>query len=269
MAGHSHNTFAHPECYAGQLGDCSTQISKEHYVSDAILRLVSLGESSVLVRNLKFQPPETLEPRGISNLVAKILCRNHNSSLSRFDSAGESLFSGMDQIDSAAGKRDVPNGEIVVNGDDFERWMLKTLCGGLFSGNIPVAGGTLKSVQPPKEWLELLYSDGEFPPGQGLYLRAGTPGIVFSTEPSVLKMAVVSDPADVVIGFNVWVFNFEFVLVLASLLSVRPPSLEHSHYRPKGIIVHGSNKRIRFEWRSTDAEDALEVMWMGPGGVSN
>ncbi len=197
------NTFAHPDCYASQLGGCSTQISKEHYVSDAILRLVSLGEPSVLVRNLKFQSPETVEPKGISNLVAKVLCSKHNSDLSRFDSAGQSLFAGMDQIDSTAGKAHEAPATIMVNGDDLERWMLKTLCGGLFSGNIQVSGGNLKSVYPPQEWLRILFENGQFPVGQGLYVRAGTPGVVFSTEPAVLKMAVVSDAKDVVIGFNV------------------------------------------------------------------
>ena len=97
-------TFAHPDCYARELGGCSRQISKEHYVSDAILRQVSLGESRVLVRNLQFQNPNTQERLGISSLVAKVLCSKHNSDLSDFDVAGLSLFVGMDQIDGAAGK---------------------------------------------------------------------------------------------------------------------------------------------------------------------
>jgi hypothetical protein len=269
MLNHPNNTFSHPDCYAAELGGCSTQISKEHYVSDAILRLVSLGEPAVLVRNLVFQSPQTLEPRGISNLVAKVLCSKHNSDLSRFDCAGQALFAGMDQIDSAAGKPDQLPTTIVVNGDDLERWMLKTLCGGIFSGNIPVSGGSLKSIRPPKAWLSILFEDGHFPPGQGLYVRAGTPGIVFSTEPSVLKMAVVSDSNDVVIGFTVWVFNFEFTLVLASLPSNCPPTLEYAHHRPKGVVVHGSSKRIQIEWRSPDVGDELEVQWVGPGGFGD
>jgi len=269
MVNQPNNTYAHPSCYAAELSDCSTQISKEHYVSDSILRLVSLGEPSVLVRNLRFQSPETLEPKGISNLVAKVLCSNHNSDLSRFDCAGQSLFDGMDQIDSAAGKPDKLPATILVNGDDLERWMLKTLCGGVFSGNIPTTGESLKSVRPPKSWLSILFGDGQFPQGQGLYVRAGTPGIVFSTEPSVLKMAVVSDANDVVIGFRVWIFNFEFILVLASLPSNYPPTLEYAHHRPKGIVVHGSNIRIQIEWRTSDAGDELEVQWVGPGGYSD
>lgn len=269
MAHQTTNSFAHSHCYAAELGGCSTQISREHYVSDSILRLVSLGQPSVLVRNLKFQTPETLEPKGINNLVAKVLCSKHNSELSRFDDAGKSLFDGIDQIDSAAGKPEESPATILVNGDDLERWMLKTLCSGIFSGNIPVSGGSLKSIHPPKTWLSNLFEDGHFPPGQGLYVRAGTPGAVFRTEPSVLKTMVVSDANDVVIGFKVWMFSFEFVLVLTSLPSILPPMLEHTHHRPKGIVVHGSNKRIQIEWRSSEVGDELEVQWVGPGGYGD
>jgi len=266
MEDRNKSKYAHPDCYAAELEECSTQISKEHYVSNTVLRLISLGEPCVLVRNLRFQSPETLEPIGISNLVAKVLCSKHNSDLSRFDCAGQSVFDGMDQIDSAAGKPDTLPATILVNGDDLERWMLKTLCSCIFSRNIPVSGGSLKSIRPPKSWLSILFDDGQFPPGQGLYVRAGTPGIVFSTEPSVLKVEVVSDVNDVVIGFTVWIFNFEFILVLTSLPSNCPPTLEYAHHRPKGIVVHGSNIRIQIEWRTSDAGDELEVRWMGPGG---
>lgn len=262
-------SFAHPDCYAGELGGCSKIISREHYVSAAILRIVSLGESSVLVRNLSFQSTETLESKGIDNLVAKVLCSKHNNELSRFDCAGLALFDGMDQIDSAAGKADVLASTILVNGDDLERWMLKTLWGGLFSGNFPVLNGSFKSLRPPKAWLSILFEDGQFPQGQGLYVRAGTPGTIFSTEPTVLKMEPVFDANHSVIGFNVWIFNFQFTLVLASIPPTCPPTLEYALHRPKGIVVHGSNKKIQIDWQSFDINDELEVQWLGPGGYSS
>ena len=263
MTNHSSSSFAHPDCYASPLRGCSSQISKEHYVSDAILRLVSLGEPSVLVRNLTFQSPGTLEPLGINSLVAKVLCSKHNSDLSQFDHAGQSLFAGMEQIDSRAGHGHELSAVIQIDGDDLERWMLKTLCSGLFSGTIPVSGGSIKTERATSEWLQILFESAPFPRGHGLYVGAGTPGKVFSTEPSVLKAEVVSDAQDVVIGFNVWVFNFSFLLVLASLPAERPPVLEHTHYRPRGIVVHGSDTKIQFEWRNGDGGDDLEVMWLG------
>ncbi|MGA2033856.1 MAG: hypothetical protein ABSG68_16540 [Thermoguttaceae bacterium] len=253
--------FAHPDCYARELGGCSRQISKEHYVSDAILRQVSLGEPSVLVRNLHFQEPSTQERKGISSLVAKVLCSKHNSHLSPFDVAGFSLVSGMDEINRTVGQ--VEDEEtFVVNGDDLERWMLKTLCGGLFSGNIPLPDGTLKGICPPKHWLDILFCNGRFPAEQGLYVRAGTPGVVFATDPSILKMEVLHEQ-NFVVGFRVLVFNFQFILVLASLPPQPPAMLEHAQYRPQGIVVQGSNTRIQIAWQDGTAGDELVVKWVG------
>src|SRR5262249_46589640 len=108
MSAQADRIFRHPACYARELGDCSTAISKEHYVSAVVLRGVSLGEPTVLVQNLSFQQPGTVESKGISGLVAKVLCEKHNSALSGFDGAGNTLFAGMDGIDSAVGKAGVP-----------------------------------------------------------------------------------------------------------------------------------------------------------------
>src|SRR5262249_40314032 len=158
------------------------------------------------------------------------------------DGAGNTLFAGMDRIDSAAGKAREPPETFVVNGDHLERWMLKMLCGGLYSGTMQVPGGSMKGVCPPVEGLNVLVRDAALPSGEGVYLRAGTPGEVFSTEPAILKMAVVVDKDNVVIGFRMWVFNFEYLLVLAHLPPKLPPMLAHAHYRPAGLVIDGSAK---------------------------
>jgi hypothetical protein len=264
MSARTDRFFGHPQCYARELGDCSTGISKEHYVPAVVLRGVSLGEPTVLVQNLSFQQPGMLEGRGISSLAAKVLCEKHNAALSVFDNAGSTLFAGMDRMDSAAGRAGAPPETFVVNGDHLERWMLKMLCGGLYSGTMLVPGGSMKGVCPPLEWLNVLFRGATVPPGQGLYLRAGTPGEVFSTEPAILKMAAVVDKDNIVIGFRMWVFNFEYLLVLAHLPPTLPPMLDHAHYRPAGLVVEGTAKDIRFEWGQPSGSKELRVAWVGP-----
>ncbi len=267
MSARSNRLFGHPQCYARELGDCSTAISKEHYVSAVVLRGVSLGEPTVLVQNLSFQQPGTLEERGISSLAAKVLCEKHNAALSVFDGAGNALFVGMDRMDSAAGKVGTPPETFVVNGDHLERWMLKMLCGGLYSGTMPVPGGSMKGVCPPVEWLNVLFRGADLPAGQGLFLRAGTPGEVFSTEPAILKMAVVVDKDNIIIGFRMWVFNFEYTLVLADLPPTPPPMLHHAHYRPAGLVVEGSARSLHFEWGRPSGSKEVRVVWVGPSPV--
>ena len=194
-----------------------------------------------------------------------MLCEKHNAALSIFDGAGSTLFSGMDRIDSAAGRAGEQPETFVVNGDHLERWMLKMLCGGLYSGTMQVRGGSMKDVCPPGEWLNVLFRGAALPPGQGLYLRAGTPGEVFSTEPAILKMAVVVDKDNVVIGFRMWVFNFEYQLVLAELPPTLPPMLAHAHYRPVRLVIDGSAKSIRFEWRQPSGSREVRVAWVRQG----
>ena len=51
-----------------------------------------------------------------------------------------------------------------------------------------------------------------------------------------------------------WMFNFEFHLVLAKITAEFLLTLEHAHYRPKGIVVDGSANKICFVWRSGGSE---------------
>jgi hypothetical protein len=185
--------YSNPECYAQSLGDCRGQVTREHVVSEGVLKLVygRAGEinKQVLVRGLSFQPPDVVEERGISRLVAKMLCEGHNHYLSRrFDPAGQAMFRAMDALNDAAGDPAALQQMFRVDGDDLERWMLKTFINGLFSGLFrPAPGETLKKEYPLLEWLQILFKDAEFPKGCGLYWLAGTVGAVFTADEEVLQ----------------------------------------------------------------------------------
>jgi len=75
------------------MGGCCAEINLEHYVSESILELVYARFGAVtgfvLVQNLTFQDPDTLEQKGIGDLTARILCTVHNGLLSPFDSVGK------------------------------------------------------------------------------------------------------------------------------------------------------------------------------------
>ena len=97
---------------------------------------------------------------------------------------------------------------------------------------------------------------------QGLFVRAGG-GDEFCTEPSILKMEVVQDSSAVVIGFRVFVFNFEFNLVLAALPTELPSELCGAIYRPNEISVIGSSKALGFGWDGNASGQPLVVKWLG------
>jgi hypothetical protein len=150
--------FQNPDCYARELGGCSTQINREHYVSEGILELIEEpdGTRSRTVRSygLSFLAGES-RILGVAGLTAKILCKTHNEALSPFDSAGKAFYCAVDRLNASTAPA-APAEVLTVSGDDLERWMLKTLCGGLYSGNFMVKPGEgMKDVAPPRAWLGL------------------------------------------------------------------------------------------------------------------
>ena len=64
-------------CYAAALTDCSPDISREHYVSHALLRLLST-EGEVTVDGFPWQDAGAVGRVAPAALTGKILCSRHN-----------------------------------------------------------------------------------------------------------------------------------------------------------------------------------------------
>lgn len=144
-----------PACYARALGGCCKQVGGEHYISKGILKHIPDREipqsKSVLVQNLSFQEkPDSLQPIGVNNLIANILCEVHNNLLSKYDAAGLLMYKAMDAIDDETRTPIRKTSVHIVNGDLLERWILKSFIGGLYGGSLRVPEGeTMKGSQPP------------------------------------------------------------------------------------------------------------------------
>ena len=91
---------------------------------------------------------------------------------------------------AAVGNRLAPEPVYTVDGDLFERWMLKALCGGLFSGNMRADGGRkLKGVEPPLDWLGMLYGGEQFPERFGLYSVAPQGSETFKIDRGIFRFS--------------------------------------------------------------------------------
>jgi hypothetical protein len=78
-----------------------------------------------------------------------------------------------------------------VDGERLERWLLKVLCGGLFSGAFRIGPDTtMKGIDPPIEWLQILFGQARFTERQGLYYIAPAPGKTITTDPLVRDRSV-------------------------------------------------------------------------------
>src|SRR5205809_280987 len=87
----SERHFSHPKCYASKLNNCSSKISREHFVSHAILRAIG-ASGPVLTKGLRWQSGSTEQFIPTSRLASNVLCQKHNSALSRLDDEATSLF---------------------------------------------------------------------------------------------------------------------------------------------------------------------------------
>jgi hypothetical protein len=230
-------------------------MSGEHYISKSVLELVygRGGEvsKSVLVTGLAFQKPGAMHQIGVASLVGNILCETHNSLLNPFDDAGRAMFSAMDAMNDKAGNSAAPEKVFHVDGDALERWILKSFCGGLYSGAFRVSPTeTMKGTCPPPEWLQILFNGAEFPDGQGLYYMPRKLGETVTADQYVLRFEPFGsrDTAEIG-GLRVWFLGFEFALLMGRLMPGVPTLFDGALYRPAGLRAVGSGTGIRLDWK--------------------
>jgi len=147
-------------CYASGLADCSADISREHYISHALLRLLSV-EGRVTIDGFPWQNAAAVSSVPPATLTGKILCSRHNSALSPLDAVAAMLFRRIDEFHHEIRDRKYENRFFLCNGHDIERWMLKTLCGAVVSGNAEMRSGQ-SNWRPPLEWVQILFGENRF-----------------------------------------------------------------------------------------------------------
>ncbi len=112
-------------CYLASSQNCGGGLSREHYISRALI-----DQRDVFVRGMPWQKAEVqrLSP---DNLTAKILCRRHNSALSPLDAHAQRLFLGIEEASHHASRRSLSRKPqfFMTSGDAVELWAMKTLAG--------------------------------------------------------------------------------------------------------------------------------------------
>jgi len=173
----------HPDCYANVDCDCSCDISKEHYISEVLLRRIQLNGLSK-VAGLAWQMPQTFDRIPTKDFAANILCERHNRRLSRLDNMIGGFADAIRDVDRGARKLNIP---IKVNGPLLERWMLKALLGLTASGNMT------SHLKP--ECLALLFERQSWPETWGLYFNLQQREI-YHTDSILIETMTAPDEAD-------------------------------------------------------------------------
>lgn len=227
-------------CYASPLQDCSDGISREHFLSESILNRLNRNKN-LTVSGFSWQTAQeqVLPPNAIA---ANILCERHNSTLSPLDAMAVRLFEALSQKGT---KEKAEKSLHLINGHDVERWLLKVLCGLAASGNLEPERAV--DLDIPRSWLEILFSQREFPNGWGLYV-CNQVGHKFGG-PHGIAIKAISN-LNHITGLGVEVCGYELVLSMSGFQERRFDNRSFV-YRPFEFYANSPlfEKSIVFSWQ--------------------
>lgn len=239
--------YVHPKCFARRLGNCGQQISREHYLSSAVLSQLE-KDGGVFSKGAKFAPLGKRLP--LSALVANILCREHNSDLSALDSVAAKLFAECNEsVTQLLSDKAAEGSVLLLNGYDVERWFLKTLCGS-------IAAGIMQDVadrEVPDDLVGALFGSSRLPGNAGLYVT-GNLGATWRVEANNVGYAPLfgtSASKTSLDGVSMTLAGLEFTLLTRAVPARATGALsETSIYRPGEIrlVKADAERRLVLDW---------------------
>lgn len=234
--------YAHPACFARGLDDCSRKISREHYISESVMRLFHVR--SVTVEGLPWIPHGEQKEVSLASMTGNMLCTRHNEALSALDAKASAFFRFF------TGEWSSDRVEVFLSrGYDLERWLLKMLCGLVMSGNATLHGRRLLTWTPPSEWLQILFGSSDVEAPAGLHSIVGR---YQTTAGSLLVHPIFKSVTAHPIALVLAVEGIAFLFAMEALPPMRQPSKlgADTRYRPMALQVKWSG-RIReahFGW---------------------
>jgi hypothetical protein len=168
-----HHRPPYSRCYLFTLGNCSSKITKEHFISRNILERVTTDRLTIEGAGHFFGGKERVEI-GVNDFASKVLCDTHNNALSPLDSAAGNTFSTIEatvkDLAQVASSPKALRSFCLSSGTDIERWMIKVYCGLVAAGKIrSKTGRILARSSLPQYMFEALLGHSCLPSPLGLY----------------------------------------------------------------------------------------------------
>ncbi len=233
--------FAHPQCYAGGLRDCSARLSREHFISEGVLEQISdAGEGGLDATGFHWLNDGEAMPLSPKSMSAKVLCQRHNEALSPLDTVASRFFRTLERVEPRR-LATLDQRLFIFNGHDLERWMLKILCGCGAAPILRMPGGPPRQFRPDLEVLQHLFGPKVMENGSGLYV--GDSGDVRDRRGIVWQVYGAGTPW----GIQVWLFGYLLVLHLGPRELMPWP---RAVYRPRSIRPEfdGATATIGIVW---------------------
>lgn len=170
------------ECWAKALKNCSSELTKEHYVSNKIF-----GDYGVLIKGFPWCRNKFM-PIGTSSLTRKMLCMKHNSTTSQLDVEGTRLFSNCNEFYRLGKIRDEgllidpPQVTLDSNGEMLERWFLKILVNFSYGSDFYIGKNSKEKGFPSKNIVDIIFGKRSVSYPNGLYIFGEMNRNYFSNE---------------------------------------------------------------------------------------
>jgi len=148
-------------CWARALGDCRGAITKEHFLTRAIL-----GKGPIEVDGLPWAKDQRVTVPA-AGFARHMLCDHHNAALSPVDSAGLYAFRVL------SGQLNMVSGES-IDGLLLERWCMKTAINTWYLRDDRSPGN---AWHPPSQWVAMAFGREPVKPYAGLYLVPADSGV--------------------------------------------------------------------------------------------
>ncbi len=260
--------YANGGCLAGFTKDCSDKISGEHYISKAILKLIS--DEKLNVTGWPYSSAESVQI-GINNLTVNCLCTRHNSMLSPLDDAAANIFKTFLRFTSneQKDKRGVLD-YCLYNYWDFERWMIKTLV--MTEGAGLLRKNKIKQSIPDSlkmNFLKVLFSGEKIEiDGAGFYFiyeigKAQSFGQTFSFASSTSSVSNDVEGCTIILG------GFNFVFSSRKLLDIDQIPVNDSQYRPWRLIFNNNSRKYVIDFSAKNGQNYSTQIQVNPHLVNN
>jgi hypothetical protein len=233
-----------PKCYMNELGSCDGGISREHLISESVIRVLK-ADGDFSIAGLPWLDNGEAKIVGTNALTANCLCARHNSALSPLDAAAQKFFAAL----KSCLDREAESLHYLISGHDLERWLLKTVKALAVSKNLgrgrqSLSGAFASDVQV----LDMLDEPGAWPNGAGLYcvMKAGA----LTQNHNRIQLAPYTNTQDELSGLGISLMGLDFVLMLESPDLAASSSLHGAKFRPRQIVIafeHSVN-RISISW---------------------
>lgn len=247
----------HAKCYLSATGACSDQISKEHLISHAVLKV--LAEKSIGISGVPWLKPGETKVLPFGSLVSNCLCIAHNSSLTNLDATAGKFFEAFQRCGTT---ETGPPLQFLFNGHDIERWMLKMLAGMAASNYLAADGEVLANgLHPTIDVVGLLQDPTKWVPPLGLYFTQRL-GQRFLRQ-DIFHLAPLSTIDGKEISGMLADLQGLHIALLALNRPVAGSSLEQSGYRPGRInfIMGDVHHTILLSWDDGFEHGEMTLSW--------